>query len=268
MVGGLKNVRQLVSGREHTLVILTDGTVKAWGGNQSAQLGLGETENVMTPKTISQLTGVKQIAAGNDYTFALMEDGTVRAWGDNYYGQLGMGDYTNRIITIPTVVPGLSGVKQVALSYNSSRSAFALMEDGTVKAWGDNEYGELGLGDISVAPSPTTIPGLRGVRQLAVGPAHTLALMEDGTVKAWGFNYQGQLGLGNENNIFTPTTIPGLSGVKQLIAGPNNSFALMEDGTIKAWGKNEYGELGLGDTTDRMTPTLIGINGVRQLAAG
>lgn len=143
------------------------------------------------------------------------------------------------------------------------------MLDGTVRSWGRNTYGQLGLGDSVNRDTPTIIPGLAGLKQLTSGNAHSLALLEDGTVKAWGYNNNGQLGLGNTLNTSTATMVSGLTGVKQIVAGYDHSLALMSDGTVRAWGNNAKGQLGLGDVVNRNTPTVIpGLTGVTQLAAG
>jgi alpha-tubulin suppressor-like RCC1 family protein len=82
----------------------------------------------------------------------------------------------------------------------------ALQEDGTVVAWGHNEYGQ------------TTVPvGLKGVKSIASDWYHTIALQEDGTVVAWGANYSGQ------------TDVPeGLTGVKAIAAGGEHTVALLD----------------------------------------
>ncbi|RIE02544.1 fibronectin type III domain-containing protein [Cohnella faecalis] len=91
----------------------------------------------------------------------------------------------------PVAVSTLNGVKEIAAGASHS---FALMKDGTVKAWGYNYTGQLGLGHTSNVISPSTIPSLSGVKQLAAGSNHTLALMENGTVQGWGSNAIAQLG--------------------------------------------------------------------------
>ncbi|MDQ6423101.1 fibronectin type III domain-containing protein [Paenibacillus sp. LHD-117] len=267
-ISDLTGIKQLVAGTSHTLTLMEDGTVKAWGSSSSGGLGLGNTTSRNIPTTIAGLTGVKQLTAGSSssHTLALMEDGSVKAWGSNSYGQLGLGLEDTSDRNIPTTILGLTGVKQIAAG---SYYTLALMEDGTVKAWGNNVSGQLGLGDTTSRSIPVTITGLTGVKQLSAGNSHMMALMEDGTIKAWGSNSSGQLGLGDTTSRNTPTTIAGLTGVKQLAAGSSQTLALMEDGTVKVWGSNSFGQLGLGNTTNRSIPTTIsGLTKVKQLAAG
>lgn len=255
-IAGLTNVKQIVAGYDHSLALMTDGTVKSWGYNNKGQLGSGNTTNSSTPISVSGLTGVKQIAAGLYDSFALLNDGTVMSWGANDYGKLGTGDTSYTYKNIPTLITGLSQVKQLSVGYDH---AFALMENGTVKAWGNNAQSRLGLGDTTNRSSPTTITGLTNVVELIAGRLHSIACLEEGTVLAWGANPYGQLGVGDTTGRTTPAVISGLSGISQIVTGPisNHSLVMMNDGTVKTWGYNYYGQLGLGDSTNRNVPALI-----------
>ncbi|GBG07987.1 putative fibronectin type III domain-containing protein [Paenibacillus agaridevorans] len=134
------------------------------------------------------------------------------------------------------------------------------MENGMVKAWGFNMYGQLGLGDTTNRNIPTTLTGLTGVKQLAAGSKHTLLLMEDGAVKTWGLGSDGQLGLGNTTYRNIPTDVTSLSGVKQIVAGDSHTLALMEDGTVKAWGSNSSGQLGINQSSSMYSPVHLTMN--------
>jgi alpha-tubulin suppressor-like RCC1 family protein len=151
-------------------------------------------------------------------------------------------------------MPALTDVRSVAAGESHG---IAILNDGTVKAWGKNTYGQLGINSTTDTTAPVDIPGIDGVKQIAAGQHHSIALMDDGTVKAWGKNTYGQLGLGDNVDRPTPVTIPGLAGVKQIAAGYNSSYAVMNDGTVKAWGYNGVGRLGLGDYEDRKSPVTI-----------
>src|SRR2546421_3838653 len=124
------------------------------------------------------------------------------AWGYNAYGELGNGSTTKS--TLPVAVEGLgSGVRQVSAGVTH---ALALLNSGTVKAWGANEYGQLGIGNDSgpetcsffepCSTKPLAVSGLNGVTQISGGGVNDVALLSDGTVRAWGGNGSGQLGNG------------------------------------------------------------------------
>ncbi|MCD9024088.1 fibronectin type III domain-containing protein [Cohnella silvisoli] len=279
-ISTLSNVRYVSAGGDSSYVILMDDSIKTWGYNVYGQLGLGSTSAMSTPTSVSASVIPAYIygsGTGNN-AFMIGLDGKIYGTGYNTSGQLGIGNGTNQ--SVFTVVSGLTTTVSMLdmnvsitsglsiISGSTSNSSFLLI-NGTVKAWGRNNNGQLGLGNTTDQTTPTAIPGLSGVKQLTVGQSHTLALMEDGTVKAWGYNSSGQLGLGNTTTQTTPTAITGLNGVKQLVAGQYHTLALMEDGTVKAWGRNDYGQLGIGNTTNQTTPAAItGLIGVKQLTAG
>jgi len=85
-------VPSIVAGDIHTVALMEDGTVWAWGHNYQGELGDGSTKNKYTPVQVKNLSNVKQITAGDSHTVALKEDGTVWAWGTNSYGQLNLED--------------------------------------------------------------------------------------------------------------------------------------------------------------------------------
>ena len=97
-------------------MLLTDGTLEAWGQNLYGKLGDGTTTNRLSPVVVKGLSGVTSIEAGRDDSFAITSDGLLHAWGLNSSGQLGDGTTTNRLT--PVTIPGLSGVTEVAAGYD------------------------------------------------------------------------------------------------------------------------------------------------------
>jgi hypothetical protein len=284
-VSNLSGVKALAAGSEHSLVLKEDGTVWAWGNNSYGQLGNAAAGyGSSTPVQVSNLSGVKAIAASDEHNLALKEDGTVWAWGKNNYGQLGDGTTTNRTTPVQVrnapltkkrskvsgTLNNLSGVTAIAAGGTHS---LALMEDGTVRAWGYNERGQLGNGTTTSSKTPVTVRNLSGVKAISGGWSHSLALKQDGTVWTWGNNYDGQLGDGTTTNRTTPVMVSSLSGVKAIAAAYFHSLALMEDGTVRAWGWNGYegaGLLGNGTSIDHsVTPvTVTNLSRVQAIAAG
>jgi alpha-tubulin suppressor-like RCC1 family protein len=145
---------------------------------------------------------------------------------------------------------------------------------GSVFAWGDNYYGELGNGVAPYSSTPVQVNSLSGVQAVASGRWHVLAL-KDGTVWAWGYNGGGQLGNGTTTESGTPAQVLGpggsgyLTGVVAISAGSSHSLAVKSDGTVWAWGSNYYGELGDGTINDSSTPVQVyGLSGITAVAAG
>jgi alpha-tubulin suppressor-like RCC1 family protein len=155
----------------------------------------------------------------------------------------------------------LTGVTQVSAG---GLHSLALRSDGTVWAWGNNFYGQLGDGTVNSASvlAPVQVKGLTGVVQVSAGGLHSLALRSDGTVWTWGND-----GTGLDNR--TPVQVPGLSGVTKISAGDLFSLALRSDGTVWAWGRNQNGQLGNGTTTDSPVPVQVfGLSQVTNISAG
>jgi alpha-tubulin suppressor-like RCC1 family protein len=165
----LATVAQITSGESHTCALLTDGTVKCWGANDAGQLGFGALD-VCTkyaypcaklPGVVVGLSGVAQIAAGGLHTCARMNDGTVQCWGSDADGELGFaaketcnGTEEEPCSTRAKPVPGLDHVVEIALG---RRHSCARLDDGEVKCWGWNGFGQLGDGTKKSHSTPTTV---------------------------------------------------------------------------------------------------------------
>ncbi len=167
----LDEVTAIAAGDNHSLA-LKDGAVYAWGYNGYGQLGDGSSANRPSPVQVLGLTGVTAIASGYYHGLALLEDGTVRAWGSNVYGQLGDNSTTSR--PSPVQVLNLTGVAAIAAG-NSGHHSLALLEDGTVFAWGYNGYGQLGEGTATNQPYRQEVACLTGIKAIAAGGNHSLA---------------------------------------------------------------------------------------------
>ena len=245
----------------------------AWGGNGFGQLGDNTTTRRLLPTPVND-TGVLAdktavaVAGGYLHSLALCADGTLAAWGYNVFGQLGNGS------AVPSSVPvavdrtgALAGKTVVAIAAGPFHN-LALCSDGTVVAWGNNTYGQLGDGTtvtrrVPVRVSP--IGALAGKQVVAVAAAaySSVALCDDGTVAAWGYNDEGELGNGTTTTSLLPVmvnTSGALSGkrVAALAAGQYHTLALCTDGTLVSWGYNNRGQLGNNSTTNSSQPVAIG----------
>lgn len=151
---------------------------------------------------------------------------------------------------------------------SGSTHSLALHADGTVRVWGDDSAGALGLARSLASSTPTVVNGLTGVVAVAAGDYHTLALRSDGTVWAWGDNVGGQLGDGSTAARSTPARIEGLTGVAGIAAGGVHSVARKQDGTVWTWGANFVGQLGDERSGGGLPEPVAGMTGVTAIFAG
>jgi alpha-tubulin suppressor-like RCC1 family protein len=277
-VEGLTGVTAIAAGGNHSLALLSNGTVMAWGENESGELGDGNTNESDRPVPVTGLTEVIAIAAGREYSLALRSGGTVVAWGAGERGQLG-NDRTINSDT-PVNVKDLTGVTAIAAG---GEHALALLSDGTVMAWGENEYGQLGNRTVTeenrkkeeeegerevenISDVPVPVEGLSSVTAITAGANHSLALLGGGTVMAWGEDKYGQLGDGSiARDDEAPAPVSGLSGVAAVSAGGEHSLALLAGGTLMAWGENRYGELGDGSAGEP-SDVPVAVTGLGEVA--
>ena len=219
---GLTNITSIAAGAGHSLARRTDGTVRAWGSNFLGQLGDGSLVRRLAPVPVPTLANITTVSAGAFHSFALRGDGTVWAWGANEYGQLGDGTTTQQRM-VPVRVLGLDGVTAIA---GGSFHGLALRNNGTVWAWGDNNYGQLGDGTTTPRASPTQVSGLSNIVAIAAGASHSLALDASGTLWAWGDNAFGQLGDGSNVQRRTPVHVLGITNATRIAAGGFFSLAI------------------------------------------
>jgi alpha-tubulin suppressor-like RCC1 family protein len=259
------HVTMIAAGESHSLALKDDGSVWVWGHNVFAQLGDGTTTAKRNHVQVSGLSHVTMIATGAFHNLALKDDGSVWAWGYNNYGQLGDGT-TTIIKSYPVQVSDLSNVIMIAAG---SYQSLALKNDGSVWAWGRNDYGQLGDGTTTTKSSPVQVTGLLNVTMITGGFYHSLALKNDGSIWAWGRNNEGQLGIGTTTNESSPVQVSGLSHVSMVAGGYYHSLALKDDGSVWTWGDNNRGQLGNGTTTSASSPVQVSeISHVTMIASG
>ncbi len=219
---------------------------------------------------------VMQLALGGNFTCALLDDGRVKCWGGNSQGQLGLGD------TLPRGDnPGEMGANLPAVSFGTGRRAIslaagdshacAILDNGALKCWGENTWGQLGVGDgsdrgdqageMGDSLPPVSLGTGRIVRNVSAGDMHTCAILDNQQLKCWGENFVGQLGLGNtvprgKNSTNMGDSLPAVAlgtgrTAASVAAGGLHTCAILDNGQTKCWGSNAYGKLGLGDTAHR-----------------
>ena len=161
-VSGLSEIVAIAAGQGFTVALRSDGTVWALGNNQYGQLGDGTLTSRSTPAQVNKLVSIVAISASRGHAAALRSDGTVWTWGFNLYGSLGDGTTVSR--TTPVQVIGLTGINAISVGGRGANSfggttghSLALKTDGTVLAWGNNGFGQLGDGSLSSQTKPIVV---------------------------------------------------------------------------------------------------------------
>jgi alpha-tubulin suppressor-like RCC1 family protein len=267
----------------NTCAILDNASVKCWGKNEFGQLGIGNTNHMGDNAdemgdnlpTVDLGTGrtATAISLSTTHTCAILDNASVKCWGRDYDGTLGqgggsnLGDGANEMgDNLPTVDLG-TGRTATAISagyYNTC----AILDDASVKCWGNGNHGKLGQGNTSTLGDGAnemgdnlTIVDLgtgRTATAIASGNNHTCAILDNASVKCWGFNNAGQLGQGDTNNrgdtaneMGDNLTIVDLGTGRTATAistGRDHTCAILDNAATKCWGSNSNGQLGQGNT--------------------
>jgi alpha-tubulin suppressor-like RCC1 family protein len=248
-----RQLTKLAVGYQHSVVLCSDGTLRAWGYNGYGQLGDGTFVSRYIEARVGSASEWASVSAGEYNTFAFKIDGTLWAWGCNTYGQLGDGTFVNR--STPVQVGSASEWASVSAG---DWNTFALKTDGTLWAWGYNANGELGDGTFVNRSTPVRVGSASDWVAVAVGSDHRVALKNNGTLWAWGYNGYGQLGDGTFLRRFTPVQVGSANDWAAVATRRWHNLALKNDGSLWSWGFNYTGELGDGTLVDKSTPVRVG----------
>jgi alpha-tubulin suppressor-like RCC1 family protein len=241
----------------------TDGQVWTWGVNWNGRLGDGTTTSRYTPARVKRsatandyLTGIVSIAAGGGTIAAVDADGTIWTWGAGTNGALGNGftddsSYPVQVVAANASNQGVPLVGVTEVACGSSGFCIALGRGGSVYAWGNNAFSQLGLAGGGALSIATNVPLGVAVDAIAAGAAHSIAHGKDGNVYGWGYNGRGQLGTGSTGVAQAPPVImsagpDGMNNVSDLAAGPNYSVMIRySDRAVFVTGDNQSGQLGI-----------------------
>jgi alpha-tubulin suppressor-like RCC1 family protein len=226
-LGTGRTATAIAAGNFHTCSLLDNASVKCWGYNYGGLLGLDSTRNKgdgSSGDTMTDLPSINlgtgrtatAIAAGGYHNCAILDNSAVKCWGTNTTGQLGidntnnMGDDTGEMAVLPSINLG-TGRTATAIDAGDFHSC-ALLDNASVKCWGKNDYGQLGIdstrnkGDGSSGDTMTDLPSIdlgtgRTATAIAAGNFHSCALLDNASVKCWGKNDYGQLGIDNNTTM-------------------------------------------------------------------
>lgn len=232
----------------------------------AATLRVVEASVASLPSAAAQVAISKSGSAATTFVLVRRSNGTVASWGYNNDGQRGDGTTATPSDSIGTVtLPAGRTARAVAAG---GSHALVLLDSGEVYAWGLNDVGQLGLGDVLTRTVPTKISLPRAAVAVAAGRQFSLALLDDGRIYAWGTNALGQLGNNSRDAAISPQLVSLINGVVQIAAGNSHVVALRFDGTVWSWGANASGQLGDGSFKPSRVPVATGLAEIVRIRAG
>lgn len=252
---GLK-ARGVSAGFLSTCAVVTNGRIYCSGSNSSGQLGDTTTTNRSTPVAVKLdastfLADSVQVGVGDFHACSLSGTGRVRCWGS------AVANGTSSARSTPSSElsfgsdPSSNPNLVRAISVNGS-FACALIADGAVRCWGQNESGQLGDGTTTASATPVQVSGLSNVVSISTGVFHACAILADGNTRCWGLNSTGQLGDGSTTNRSTPQAISVGSEAISTLTGLNFTFYLSHGG-VSSSGADNAGQLGNGSSSTTLT---------------
>jgi alpha-tubulin suppressor-like RCC1 family protein len=248
-------------GESHGLVLAPDGSLWVWGSEDRGWPILGLPGMTSTPKLVRLGSETNWVcaSAGDDHSLAMKADGTIWAWGANYRGQLGDGN-TGRTRTNGAATPNLqprpvltvaasNWVQVIAGSVNS----YALKRDGSLWAWGLNNFCQLGINSWVDSPRPVQVGTATNWVKVCAGGVSAGGIQSDGSLWIWG----GSPKLGNTvatspQNLLVPTRLTPDTNWVDVSVAFNIWMAVKSEGTLWAWGRIAHTFTGASTNSDEM----------------
>ncbi|MFT6631004.1 MAG: alpha-tubulin suppressor-like RCC1 family protein [Bacteriovoracaceae bacterium] len=284
-LGAGRTATYIATGYFHTCALLDDSSIKCWGRNNTGQLGIGTTATIgdqggemgaaLVVADMGTTSFPISIHSKGYHNCAIFNDGGLKCWGQNNYGQLGIGNTTQKGdggSEMGDFLPFIDvGTGETVVSIDmSDRTTCVITSASELKCWGENGYGQLGIGSIDRignGPSemgdnliPVSLGTGKTPLQVMVANNSSCALLNDNTVKCWGADESGSLGIEmNSHGDHAGETVASLSNIdlgtgnyaKDIFAGRYHVCAILMDNSMKCFGYGNSGRLGVGNTANQ-----------------
>ena len=240
---------------------LKSGSLFTWGINNQGELAQNNQVYRSSPTQVGAQTSWKTVVSGTENCmFATQVNGTLWAWGNNQNGQLGINLVGSADRSSPVQIGALTNWSSVSAG---KEFALAIKTDGTLWAWGINDYGLLAQNlnptELVLKSSPVQVGSDTNWYQAAAGDQAGYAIKTNGTIWAWGRGINGSLGIDlSSGDRSSPVQIGALTNWSKVFGGLYRAMAIKTDGTLWLWGAGSYGALGTGNSIYRSSPTQIG----------
>lgn len=268
-VAGLSQVTHIGGGDKYTCARTAGGEAYCWGLGANGRLGTGKNDNSLIPALVALVSSVASVVdtrSGFETNCAYLSDGKAACWGDNSAGQLGNGR-TETGGSQLAVVGGLAQpVRRVA---TGGLHSCGIVANGQIACWGENDVGQLGLGNTTRQTSPVLLTTNGTALELSLGLKQSCSLRADRTVWCWGDNTGSRLGFASGATT-TPRQVTGITLVRGISVGAEHQCAVRLDGGVYCWGRNHRGQVdGTASTTIQTTPKKVdGVANAIGVAAG
>lgn len=254
------------AGGDHTCAVGWSGQVSCWGLHVNSRLGQDHGGVGGLPAVVTGLWRASEVAASNSHSCARDLEYRVWCWGENGWGQGGTGSIEPFALTTAVQVVGLEQVAQISVG---GLHSCAVMGDTTVKCWGRNFEGQLGVANLNYTATPVTVTGLSNVAEVAAGGSHTCARRYNGTIACWGLGIEGQLGQWATESSNVPVEVVDINNAARIAAGEMHTCAVLIDLTVRCWGMGAAGQLGHGFNARASRPeAVLGLDNAIGIAAG
>jgi len=252
---GISDVAWYSGGDTHQCVLLKNGTAACWGHDDgSGKVGFGATAatDYKMPMLITNAGPFADIAAGDDTTCVISSaDWTVWCLGDGSQ-HMAVDGVSSAIARTWTKVSFVSNAVGIVAGGSTN---YAWSSTGSVWAWGENDYGQLGSGTAGTPANGMNALAITGAVGCGAGADHVCCWTATMTL-CWGYNSDGQVGDNTYVDKASPTPILFPGTPVKIDGGAFHTCGFNTNGVLYCWGDNSVGELGLRDEVDRWKPTL------------